>query len=167
MPPAISAEVRICPSAWLLTRMLLAAALEQSAVGMARPTISGRRAMRVRRPISSASTICHWRASISPPQKAAMPTMANSRPKVSSFMKILSASEGCPLACVGRTPPRVPLAGEASAVCVAVVGASLIRRESTGICRMNQHEQTAARTNQRTQPGRFHGGMELRAFIVS
>ena len=96
-----------------------------------------------------------------------MPTMANSRPKVSSFMKILSASEGCPLACVGRTPPRAPLAGEASAVCVAVVGASLIRRESTGICRMNQHEQTAARTNQKTQPGRFHGGMELRAFIVS
>ncbi|MFR4118483.1 MAG: hypothetical protein ACLT2T_06290 [Bilophila wadsworthia] len=26
MPPAMSAEVRICPSAWLLTSMLLAAA---------------------------------------------------------------------------------------------------------------------------------------------
>ena len=93
MPPAMSAEVLMRPSAWLLTRMLLAAALEQSAVGMASPTISGRRAMRDRRPISRASAMCQRRASISPPRNDARPTMANRRPNVLSFMKIFSASE--------------------------------------------------------------------------
>ena len=146
---------RICPSAWLLTRMLLAAALEQSAgAGMARPTISGRRAMRVRRPISSASTICHWRASISPPQKAAAPTMAK---QPSEGLQLhedpfrvgrLSARRwwggrrrGCPL------PGKRPL----SAWRLWVRPSS--GDESRGeLCRMNQHEQTAARTNRRTQP---------------
>ena len=177
----MSAEVRICPSAWLLTSMLLAAALEQSAVGIARPTISGSRAIRASLPMTRASAMCQRRASISPPRKAAMPTMANRRPKVFILAKIFSV--GVSGACrfmrgaavsIFVGPEEVTASSPTSASidsltgadrCIRLVGALVpfcsgfwrIMWDS-GMCSVSQQAPMTARTNHRMRLGRLHGG---------
>ena len=136
--------------------------------------------------MTRASAMCQRRASISPPRKAAMPTMANRRPKVSILAKIFSAgvSGACRFmrgaAVLHLCRPggshgvfahiRVHSLTDGSGPCIRLVGALVpfcsgfgrIMWDS-GMCSISQQAPMTARTNHRMRLGRLHGGRKRAA----
>ena len=174
MPPAMSADAEISPLLWLATSMLSAAALEASAAGMAYPTMSGRRAARVRRPRLFASTRYQRRPSIMLPSMAPRPTRAKRRakrrPLCSSFCRVVRSPCGARACFFAMGAEGSDAWGTAFlttfgtrsrdfAICCVWACWLACLVAFWGICTVIQAERTRERTSQAHQNGLFQGAL--------